>query len=74
MSIKRRDFNKMILAATGGILAGATLGCGDKKEDGDKPAEDSTKKGSCNSKDGCSGKDGCNGKSSCSAKDKKDGK
>ena len=32
MDIQRRDFNKMLLSAVGGVIAGASFGCGSNEK------------------------------------------
>ncbi len=75
MSLKRRDFNKALLAAVGGIVAGTTMGCKGKEEAGaenspsSKPSADGAAKKSpwemglekhaCKTRNSCKGKGGC---------------
>lgn len=71
VNIQRRDFNKMLLAAVGGIVTGATVGCGssEKKETSNSGGDAHVCKGknACKGKGGCGveGKHDCAGKNSC---------
>lgn len=73
----RRDFNKMVVAAMGGIMAGAAIGgcsTGDKKEASTQEMEKHACKGrnSCKGNGGCKtatneckGKNACKGQGGC---------
>lgn len=71
MGLKRRDFNKVIIAAFGGIVAGSTLGCA---SDGSEHAvadagHECAGHNACKGHGGCEGGDnGCKGKNSCEGK------
>ena len=73
MDTKRRNFNKMILASLGGIVAGAQLGpsiignvyAGDEKHVC-KGMNSCKGKGGCETSDaGCAGKNSCKGHGGC---------
>ena len=70
--MKRRDFNKLLLAAVGGVLAGSQVSdafAGEEKKDADKKGHDCAGKNECKGKGGCkSGDNGCKGKNSCKGK------
>ena len=76
MDLNRRDFNKMLAAAVGGVAAGAVAKpalAGDEKAGGGKHAckgRNACKgKGGCKSGDaGCKGKNSCKGKGGCKSK------
>ena len=55
MVMKRRDFNKLLLGAVGGIVAGSVMGC----ESDDQPTESSSGAASCKGTNECKGKGGC---------------
>ena len=80
MDIQRRDFNKMILAAAGGILSGATIGCSssEKKQPasgGSKDAKATEAKHICKGQNTCKGKGGCQtAENSCAGKNACKGK
>ena len=73
MKVNRRNFNKMMLASIGGLLAGARLGpsyAGDAYATGDKHACKGMNackgQGGCKTGDaGCAGKNSCKGKGGC---------
>ena len=73
----RRDFNRLVALAVGGMLAGASMGCrsdGDHDDhDGDmhscKSEDGCSASGSCKGEGGCSGADSCKGEGGCGAKD-----
>jgi len=81
--MNRRDFNKMMIAAVGGVLAGAAVpALADHHEaagEAEKPAKHDCKgkneckgQGGCKSGDaGCSGKNSCKGKGGCATGDHK---
>lgn len=71
--MNRRDFQKLAAAAMGGVLAGATVGCGDKgeKPEAKKPVEEAPKevaavaeKHVCRGLNSCKGQ-GKDGKNAC---------
>ncbi len=68
--MNRRDFNKMMLAAVGGVLAGSQVARADHHEGGGKgKGHDCSGKNECKGKGGCrSGDKGCIGKNSCKGK------
>ncbi len=74
MGMNRRDFNRAILAATGGIIAGATFGCGDKKDTESSDATESSTSKSSSGTDkkmadmGSSGKHVCKSLNTCKGK------
>lgn len=89
MGMNRRDFNRALLAATGGIIAAATVGCGDKKDETPSPAttqastdgmakaahEMGLEKHICKAKNSCKGNGGCkSGDGSCAGKNTCKGK
>jgi hypothetical protein len=69
--MNRRDFGKVMLGVTGGLLAGSQLAnvafAGDDKKA--TPAHDCAGKNACKGQGGCkSGDGGCAGKNSCKGK------
>lgn len=68
MEIQRRDFNKMLLAAVGGVITGATVGCGggEKKGDGKNGGGKDVKSDAHI----CKGQNGCEKKGNCKSGDK----
>ena len=72
MAMNRRDFGKVMLGVTGGLLAGAQLvnvaHAADEKA-GEKHDHDCAGKNACKGQGGCkSGDGGCAGKNSCKGK------
>ncbi len=70
MSMNRRDFGKVMLGVTGGLVAGSQLAnvafAGEEKE---LPKHDCAGKNACKGQGGCkSGDNGCAGKNSCKGK------
>jgi hypothetical protein len=75
MAMNRRDFGKVMLGVTGGLLAGAQLtkvALAEDEKDVDLsklPKHDCAGKNSCKGQGGCkSGDNGCAGKNSCKGK------
>lgn len=75
MAMNRRDFGKVMLGVTGGLLAGAqlanvALAAEETKPDLSKlPKHDCAGKNACKGQGGCkSGDQGCAGKNSCKGK------
>ena len=75
MAMNRRDFGKVMLGVTGGLIAGSQLAnvafAGEEKPaDMSKvPAHDCAGKNACKGQGGCkSGDAGCAGKNSCKGK------
>jgi hypothetical protein len=75
MSMNRRDFGKVMLGVTGGLLAGAQLANVAVAEEEEKvdltklPKHDCAGKNACKGQGGCkSGDNGCAGKNSCKGK------
>jgi hypothetical protein len=76
MSMNRRDFGKVMLGVTGGLIAGAQLASAapqteeEEKVDLSKlPKHDCAGKNACKGQGGCkSGDNGCAGKNSCKGK------
>jgi hypothetical protein len=73
MSMNRRDFGKVMLGVTGGLLAGAQIAYGaeeGKEPDLSKlPTHDCAGKNACKGQGGCKAGDaGCAGKNSCKGK------
>ncbi len=70
--MRRRDFNKMMIAAVGGVLAGAEAARAQTLDDAiaAKSAGHECKgKNSCKGKGGCKSGDGsCKGKNTCKGK------
>jgi hypothetical protein len=81
VDIQRRDFNKMLLAVVGGVITGATVGCGTpKKKATSTPtstaAHACAKQNACKGKGvcatgdkGCAGKNTCKGAGGCASKE-----
>ena len=72
MAMNRRDFGKVMLGVTGGLLAGSQLAnvafAGVEKKE-ETPAHDCAGKNACKGQGGCkSGDGGCAGKNSCKGK------
>jgi hypothetical protein len=72
VDLKRRDFNKMLAAAVGGVVVGAVA---KPALAGDDKGKDAAKGHSCKGKNECKGKGGCKtsdagctGKNSCKGK------
>jgi len=70
MAMNRRDFGKVMLGVTGGLLAGTQLvnvaSAGEEKEE---HKHDCAGKNECKGQGGCkSGDNGCAGKNSCKGK------
>ena len=80
--MKRRDFNKLLLAAVGGALAGAAtpvLAGEDGETKGDKGKHECRGQNACKGLGGCrtdnnecAGKNDCKGKGGCATGDYKD--
>jgi hypothetical protein len=73
MAMNRRDFGKVMLGVTGGLLAGAQLTnvayAGEEKAGGEKHDHECAGKNECKGQGGCkSGDAGCAGKNSCKGK------
>jgi hypothetical protein len=75
MAMNRRDFGKVMLGVTGGLLAGSQLANVASAEEEEKvdvsklPAHDCAGKNACKGQGGCkSGDNGCAGKNSCKGK------
>jgi hypothetical protein len=72
MAMNRRDFGKVMLGVTGGLIAGAQLASAaeEEKPDPSKQApHDCAGKNACKGQGGCkSGDGGCAGKNSCKGK------
>lgn len=72
MAMNRRDFGKVMLGVTGGLLAGAQIAYGaeEKAPDLSKlPKHDCAGKNACKGQGGCKAGDaGCAGKNSCKGK------
>jgi hypothetical protein len=75
MAMNRRDFGKVMLGVTGGLLAGTQLAnvasAEDEKdkEKGEAAAHECAGKNACKGQGGCkSGDGGCAGKNSCKGK------
>lgn len=72
--MNRRDFNKLMLAAAGGVLAGTQTAEAQSRDDllaagGSGKGHDCKGKNDCKGKGGCkSGDAGCKGKNSCKGK------
>jgi len=73
MAMNRRDFGKVILGVTGGLLAGTQLAnvasAEEEKEKGDAAKHECKGQNACKGQGGCkSGDGGCAGKNSCKGK------
>ena len=69
MAMNRRDFGKVMLGVTGGLLAGAQIAYGAEEEKKELPAHECAGKNACKGQGGCkSGDGGCAGKNSCKGK------
>ena len=76
MAMNRRDFGKVMLGVTGGLLAGAQLAsvASAEEQQGEVdlsklPKHDCAGKNACKGQGGCkSGDNGCAGKNSCKGK------
>lgn len=73
MSMNRRDFGKVMLGVTGGLLAGAQIvnvaSAAEEKAEGEKHDHECAGKNACKGQGGCkSGDGGCAGKNSCKGK------
>ncbi len=73
MEMNRRDFNKMVLSVVGGLMAGASVGCGKSEapkkdpESAKKPEAAVAEKHVCKGFNSCKGK-GQGGKNECKGK------
>jgi hypothetical protein len=75
MSMNRRDFGKVMLGVTGGLLAGAQLthvasaAEGEEKDLSKLPKHECKGQNACKGQGGCkAGDNGCAGKNSCKGK------
>ena len=73
MAMNRRDFGKVMLGVTGGLLAGTQLAkvasAAEEKEKEELPKHECKGQNECKGQGGCkSGDGGCAGKNSCKGK------
>ncbi len=66
----RRDFNRLLATAVGGLIAGtAGTACASEPEEEKAAGHDCAGKNECKGKGGCkTGDNGCKGKNSCKGK------